>query len=161
MRRQISLKLLLVVVSIAGAGTGLYVRTLQPEPIRYSTLDELIAEGGLEGMEIVRGLAEIEGARFENQSSSLGWIQHCNFSKNPGGNGGLTVREKSGAVYRLSERTDFVDIDHIHIAFLVRPEDKDVCHWLIFKGPTWDELERQDIDIYQWRQRNRNKRGRN
>jgi len=159
MKRQISLKLLLVVVSIVGAGTGLYVRTLQPEPIRYSMLDELIAEGSLEEMEIVRGLAEIGRARFENKMTSYGWTQHCNFSKNPGGNAGLTVREKSGTAYSLSERADFVDIDHVHVAFLVRPENKDVFHWLIFKGPTWDELEAQNIDLDQWRQRNRKKRG--
>jgi len=158
MKRQISLKLLLVVVSIVGTGTGLYVRTLQPEPIRYYTLDELVAEGNLEGMEIVRGLAEIGRARFENRMTSCGWIQVNDLRVDPGGNAVITVRESGVAHTPLSERADFVDIDHIHVAFLVRPENKDVFHWLIFKGPTWDELKKQDISIDQWRQRNRNKR---
>ncbi len=47
----------------------------------------------------------------------------------------------------LSERADFLDIDHIYAAFLVRPENKDIFHWLIFKGPTWDELKKQDVRL--------------
>ncbi len=65
MKRQINLKLLLVVVSIVGAGTGFYVRTLQLEPIRYSTLEMLIAKKNLEGKGMVRGLQEIRSERFE------------------------------------------------------------------------------------------------
>ena len=158
MKRQISLKLLLVVVSIVGTGAGLYVRTLQPEPIRYSTLNMLIANENLDGMEIVRGLPEIGSERFEVRGDR---IQVNDLRVDPGSNLVITVRDSGVTHVPLSDRAGFVDIDHIHIAFLVRPENKDVFHWLIFKGPTWDELKMQDICIDQWRQRNRNKRGRN
>ena len=159
MKQQISLKLLLVMVSIVGTGTGLYVRSLQPEPIRYYTLGELIAKRNLEGMQIVRGLPEIGSTRFQVRE---GWGQVNDLRRSSGSNAVITVREKSGVAHvPLSERADFVAIDHVHVAFLVRPEDKDVFHWLIFKGPTWDELEAQNISFDQWRQRNRNKRVRN
>jgi len=65
-----------------------------------------------------------------------------------------TVRNRFEVAYTLTQQADFVDVSRAHVAFLVRPEDGDVCHWLILKGPTWTELKSQKVRFRNWYFRN-------